>query len=334
MSDAVTVTDEALCALVARIPDRNPERPAEDYLPALRAAFATQPQDQRLAELELYKTRVVELSLAVQILQSQLKAPHAERDQSLAREEQLREDAAALVEKRGQSNTGVVHPSSLADAAAIRALPLTPPQALSKRDGEVLALTEALRFYVEEWDEEDISSLSGDGGPLTAVVPSEDLCEDRGAIARQTLSSTQAAQDAEERIEQRTLANADTFQNRVAPWMQECFGPEISADITERNHRFLEEALELVQSTGCTASEAHQLVDYVFNRDIGDVNQEIGGVMVTLAALCLASGFNMHQEGETELKRIWGKIEQIRTKQAAKPDHSPLPGSLSSKGEG
>ena len=43
------------------------------------------------------------------------------------------------------------------------------------------------------------------------------------------------------------------FQASVSPWMQQCFGPEISADITERNHRFLEEALELVQSSGCTA---------------------------------------------------------------------------------
>lgn len=118
---------------------------------------------------------------------------------------------------------------------------------------------------------------------------------------------------------------SETFQNRVHPWMMACFGPEISADKIERNHRFLEEALELVQANGCTQSEAHQLVDYVFNRDQGDINQEVGGVMVTLAALCLASGEDMHQAGETELDRIWTKVDQIRAKQAAKPKHSPLP---------
>lgn len=47
--------------------------------------------------------------------------------------------------------------------------------------------------------------------------------------------------------------------------------------------------------------------------------------MVTLAALCLASGPDMHEAGETELARVWTKIEAIRAKQAAKPKHSPLP---------
>jgi hypothetical protein len=107
--------------------------------------------------------------------------------------------------------------------------------------------------------------------------------------------------------------------------MQACFGPEISADIGERNHRFLEEALELVQTLGCTRSEAHQLVDYVYSRPPGDPPQEVGGVMVTLAALCLAADLDMHGDGERELARVWTKVEAIRAKQAAKPKHSPLP---------
>ena len=117
----------------------------------------------------------------------------------------------------------------------------------------------------------------------------------------------------------------DTFQNRVQPWMMECFGPQISADRTERNHRFIEEALELVQANGCTQSDAHQLVDYVYGRPQGDINQEVGGVMVTLAALCLAIGEDMHAAGEKELARVWTKVDKIRAKQAAKPKHSPLP---------
>lgn len=120
-------------------------------------------------------------------------------------------------------------------------------------------------------------------------------------------------------------AQAVAFQQRVQPWMMDCFGPEISADRIERNHRFLEEALELVQACGCTASEAHQLVDYVFGRPMGDKQQEVGGVMVTLAALCLAQGLDMHAAGDVELARIWTKVEAIRAKQAAKPKHSPLP---------
>ena len=119
---------------------------------------------------------------------------------------------------------------------------------------------------------------------------------------------------------------AGLFQQRVRPWLMECFGPMIAGDKEERNHRFLEEALELVQACGCTADEAHQLVDYVYGREVGEKFQEIGGVMVTLAALCLAHEMNMHEAGEVELKRIWTKVEQIRAKNAAKPSHSPLPG--------
>lgn len=117
------------------------------------------------------------------------------------------------------------------------------------------------------------------------------------------------------------------FQDRVHEWMLQCFGAKVAADQTERNHRFLEEALELVQSGGCTASEAHQLVDYVFGRPIGQHAQEVGGVMVTLAALCTAFENDMDICGWVEVKRITAPemIEKIRAKQAAKPKHSPLP---------
>lgn len=117
----------------------------------------------------------------------------------------------------------------------------------------------------------------------------------------------------------------ETIQERTLPWLIACFGHEIAGDKKERNHRFLEEALELVQACNCSASEAHQLVDYVFNRPVGDKGQEVGGVMITLAALCLANGIEMDTEAEIELKRIWEKKETIRLKQLNKPKHSPLP---------
>lgn len=122
-------------------------------------------------------------------------------------------------------------------------------------------------------------------------------------------------------------AVAGPFQARVQPWLLACFGEMIAGDREERNHRFLEEALELVQSLGCTQSEAHQLVDYVYGRTVGIPAQEVGGVMVTLAALCLANGMDMHDAGEVELTRINDPVvvEKIRAKQAAKPKYSPLP---------
>jgi hypothetical protein len=124
------------------------------------------------------------------------------------------------------------------------------------------------------------------------------------------------------------------LQAKVAPWMQECFGPVISADKLERSDRFIEESLELVQACGYERERAHALVEYVFNRPVGEPSQEVGGVMVTLAALCLAHGMDMHAAGETEVRRISAPdvIAKIRAKQASKPTGSALPISQLSEG--
>ena len=111
----------------------------------------------------------------------------------------------------------------------------------------------------------------------------------------------------------------ETFQKRVLDWMAQCFSPEICNDKRERNHRFLEESLELVQSLGCTREEAHRMVDYVFGRAAGEPKQEFGGVMVTLAALCAPNGLDLRDAAEAELAAIALNIDAIRAKQGAKP---------------
>jgi hypothetical protein len=125
------------------------------------------------------------------------------------------------------------------------------------------------------------------------------------------------------------------FQQRVQSWMMKCFGAEISSNKEERNHRFYEEATELVQSTGMTRSECHQLVDYTYNRPLGDPKQETGGVLVTLAAHNSAHGIDTQEAGEEELARINhpDMIEKIRAKQSSKPKLSPLPQQQEQSGE-
>ncbi len=116
-----------------------------------------------------------------------------------------------------------------------------------------------------------------------------------------------------------------SFQKRVEQWLGECFPPSVRSDRSERTHRFLEEALELAQANGCSRADAAALVDYVFGRTRGQPDLEVGGVMVTLASLCSASGINMDEAGVRELQRNWDRIEAIRAKQASKPHGSPLP---------
>jgi hypothetical protein len=121
-----------------------------------------------------------------------------------------------------------------------------------------------------------------------------------------------------------------SFQTRVLPWLLQCFGPEVAADITERCDRFIEESLELAQALGYDLGRVPALVAYTGGRPAGEPAQEVGGVMVTLAALCSATRLDMHQAGEVELARILQPevLEKIRAKQAAKArdiPFSPLP---------
>lgn len=117
------------------------------------------------------------------------------------------------------------------------------------------------------------------------------------------------------------------FQTRVAVWMYQCFSPVVCKDKRERAHRFFEEATELVQAAGISKEDCLKLVEYTYNRPIGEKTQEVGGVMVTLAAMCSTENIDMHNAGENELFRINRPdvMERIRAKQAAKPKFSPLP---------
>ena len=121
------------------------------------------------------------------------------------------------------------------------------------------------------------------------------------------------------------MSKVNSYQARVELWLSECFPPAITRDRLERNHRFLEEALELSQANVCSKHDALELVDYVFSRPVGEPSQEVGGVMVTLAGLCSAIEINMDEAGDVELQRNWDRIQEIRKKQKGKPHGSPLP---------
>ena len=117
------------------------------------------------------------------------------------------------------------------------------------------------------------------------------------------------------------------FQEQTGDWLRRCFPPEAATDIQERCDRFLEEALELIQACGHRPERAHRLVDYVHGRETGEPAQELGGVMVTLAALSNSVGLDIVAEAWRELDRVRepATMERIRAKQAAKPKGSALP---------
>lgn len=122
-----------------------------------------------------------------------------------------------------------------------------------------------------------------------------------------------------------------TFQDGVAEWMGQCFLPSLYSNMTERGDRLLEEVLELLQAHGYDKARVPTLVDYVFDRPVGEPPQEVGGVMVTLAGYCWVAGLDMHAAGDAELARINQPdvMAKIRAKQEAKNAlhfDTPLPG--------
>lgn len=112
------------------------------------------------------------------------------------------------------------------------------------------------------------------------------------------------------------------FQKRAAFWAKKCFGAFLATDARERNHRFAEEAIELVQACGMTKGEFLGAVDYVYGRPVGEKWQEVGGVYTTLALLCDAHFIDMVGAGERDLLEIDDEetTARIRAKRQKKPD--------------
>lgn len=104
------------------------------------------------------------------------------------------------------------------------------------------------------------------------------------------------------------------YQHRVGSWILSCFNQDIAKNKQERVYRFLEEALELAQSLNCSKDDANKLVEYVFNRPIGNPKNEVGGTIVCIAALCNACGIDMEEAAEDELERVWDIKDKIRKK--------------------
>ena len=116
------------------------------------------------------------------------------------------------------------------------------------------------------------------------------------------------------------IDDTESFQNRVDSWLQTTFPfSDIRLNKRERNLRFLEEAIELVQACGLWKHEVLPVVDYVYGRKVGAPFQEVGGVMITLNALCTANMLNVEECAEAELKSIWGRADEIKAKQQNKP---------------
>ena len=99
----------------------------------------------------------------------------------------------------------------------------------------------------------------------------------------------------DERAERQTL---------VHEWGARAFGRDHMNDPVVRAVRFLEEACELSQAAGLPEGHALRVLAHVYARPAGDRGQEIGGVGVTLLALCTALGYNADLCERDEIARV------------------------------
>lgn len=118
------------------------------------------------------------------------------------------------------------------------------------------------------------------------------------------------------------------LQAKMRKWIEEVFGEGERKNSFSRGNRFMEEAIELYQANGGTAKDAHDLVDYVFGRPIGEFRQEVGGVLLTLAGLCNSRKVNMAECADEDLARVFTPecIARAKAKAATATPGSPLPG--------
>ena len=115
-------------------------------------------------------------------------------------------------------------------------------------------------------------------------------------------------------------------QALVEQWVRSRFTDKVFENKEEHGRRVLEEAIELFKVEARDPKEAraqaHKLVDAVFDKKVGELKQEIGGVAVTLLALCALHDLRLDELAEAEINRIMTTpAEEFRKKQQAKADN-------------
>lgn len=96
----------------------------------------------------------------------------------------------------------------------------------------------------------------------------------------------------------------DARQGQIYDWVRRTFGTS-TLSATERALRFIEEALELVQAQGIPAERVRAVLDHVYGKPPGSINQEVGGVGVTLLGYCAACGISADAEEFEEMRRVF-----------------------------
>lgn len=90
-------------------------------------------------------------------------------------------------------------------------------------------------------------------------------------------------------------------------WARRCFGSDHVSNLPMRALRTLEECTELAQSLGLERATAIQCVNTIYDRPVGEPQQEIGATLLTTVILCESMGLDPVEMLERELRRVLKK---------------------------
>ena len=94
------------------------------------------------------------------------------------------------------------------------------------------------------------------------------------------------------------------LESRIVRWITSSFGWELFRNRHERGRRFLEEVVELNQAMGVSHEDALRIVNHVYSRPVGQIDQEMGGVGITLLGLCGSLDLDFQELTKRELDRV------------------------------
>lgn len=113
----------------------------------------------------------------------------------------------------------------------------------------------------------------------------------------------------------------DNRQWVVLDWARRCFTNAPVDDAHERALRFIEEAAELTQAIGLPIEHVNRVVDHVYGKPVGELQREVGGVGVTLLALCEVLKLSADECEKKEIARVLQFDEEhFRRRHQAKID--------------
>lgn len=109
------------------------------------------------------------------------------------------------------------------------------------------------------------------------------------------------------------------LQKTCFAWVVATLGDRLAESREERTLRFLEEAIELAQAQGIEEKRVNTMTAYVYDRPVGEPQQEMAGCLFTLACLAEAEGVDIEHITWGELARVLRRITEVRAKHFQKP---------------